>query len=105
MLKTLKLLFCSQMMYEMKQMSCNFFFKFWVSYYDILYNRHDDLKSHKRGTTQSYRSGGSKSAHATPSSPLKASKTSTSNTHHTNTSSSMKRGTRHTTGSTPSAKR
>ncbi|VDI43259.1 cell division cycle 14 [Mytilus galloprovincialis] len=65
---------------------------------------HDDLKSHKRGTTQSYRSGGSKSAHATPSSPLKASKTSTSNTHHTNTSSSMKRGTRHTTGSTPSAK-
>ncbi|XP_063409936.1 dual specificity protein phosphatase CDC14A-like isoform X2 [Mytilus trossulus] len=66
---------------------------------------HDDLKSHKRGTTQSYRSGGSKSAHATPSSPLKASKTSTSNTHHTNTSSSMKRGTRHTTGSTPSAKR
>ena len=65
--------------------------------------RHEDGKGHKRSTTQVYRSSGTKSAHssAAPMSPLKASKVSTVINNHT---SSVKRSTRHGTGSS-SAKR
>ncbi|XP_052686602.1 dual specificity protein phosphatase CDC14AB-like isoform X2 [Crassostrea angulata] len=64
---------------------------------------HEDGKGHKRSTTQVYRASGTKSAHssAAPMSPLKASKVSTVINNH---ASSVKRSTRHGTGSS-SAKR
>ncbi|XP_069126071.1 dual specificity protein phosphatase CDC14AB-like isoform X5 [Argopecten irradians] len=67
---------------------------------------HDDVKGHKRSTTQPFRPIGSKSAHSgTAMSPLKASKVSTVSNNHSNSTSSTKRNTRHAPGSSTSAKR
>ncbi|KAJ8305585.1 hypothetical protein KUTeg_016130 [Tegillarca granosa] len=67
---------------------------------------HEDGKSHKRSTTQPFRSSGSKSAHSSSvMSPLKASKVSAViNNHHAN-STNVKRNTRHALGTSSSAKR
>jgi len=72
--------------------------------YVLLY-RHEDVKGHKRSTTQPFRASGVKSAHSTTTmSPLKASKVSAVTNNHTN-STSVKRSTRHGVGSSSSAKR
>ncbi|KAL5016950.1 hypothetical protein ScPMuIL_006539 [Solemya velum] len=68
--------------------------------------RLEDSKFHKRSTTQPFRMIGPKSAQSTVMSPLKASKVaSVLSNNHTNAASSVKRGTRHSSGSTPTAKR
>ena len=65
--------------------------------------RADDAKSHKRSTTQPFRSG-SKSAQGSVMSPLKASKVSSVLANNHANTGSVKRSTRHS-GTTPSAKR